>query len=135
GDLAGAAGGQRRLQRRAAERRHVAFLGQVADTDAFHGAAFAVVGRDFVGQQFHQRALAAAVAPDEGDAGAAVDGEIGILEQRRAAEGEVDVTEFNEHDVWWYGGGCQAGRGIGGGAGFATVRHRRFAAARIVPAP
>ena len=54
--------------------------------------ALALVGRDLAGGDSQQRRFAGAVAPDQRDALAGRDGDLGAFQQRRHAEGEMDVA-------------------------------------------
>ena len=64
-------------------------------TTAFD-ADFAVVRLDLAGQQFQQGGLAGAIAADQGDALAGLDGQVDIFQQQRAADAVVDVLQGNQ---------------------------------------
>ena len=55
---------------------------------------FARLRLDHAGRDLHQRRFARAVAADKADPVARLDLQIGTVEQRRAAEGKLDVVEF-----------------------------------------
>jgi ATPase subunit of ABC transporter with duplicated ATPase domains len=55
-----------------------------------------VVGLFQAGEDLEQRRLARAVAPDQADAFAGLQGEIGVIEQGHVAEGQLCVEEGNE---------------------------------------
>lgn len=56
----------------------------------------AVVGNGAAIQQPQQRGLAGAVAADEADALAGLDGEVGVVQQRMVAIGQLDVGQGDE---------------------------------------
>ena len=66
---------------------------QPRDAHAIGKPDFAVVGSDFAGQQAQQGRLAGAVAADQGDAFAGLDGEADFLEQQGTADAVVDVDQ------------------------------------------
>ena len=72
------------------------FLLQARDAQAVLAADFAVVGRRSPVEQAQQRGLAGAVAADDGDALAGVDGEVDVFEQEGAADAEVDRLECDQ---------------------------------------
>ena len=56
-------------------------------------ANFAAVDGEFAGDGAQQGGFAGAVAPDQADAAAGIDGEVGAVEQRAAAEADGDAGE------------------------------------------
>ena len=95
GIIAGAQSGLHVGQRRRMA-GEIGLLRQVADGGARLHEALAAVGLDQSRRDLEQRRLARAVAPDEADALSRRDGEIDPVEQRRAAEGERDISELKE---------------------------------------
>ena len=71
----------------------VRLLREVAHRRARLREARAAVGLDEPRRDLEQGRLARAVAPDQAHALALADRELGAFEQRRAAEGEVDVLQ------------------------------------------
>ena len=67
------------------------FLRHISDAQALLQLQDAVVGLFQAGQDFEERGLARAVAPDQADAFAGLQREIGVVEQRNVAEGELRV--------------------------------------------
>ena len=58
--------------------------------------ARAAVGLDQTGGDLEKRRFARAVAADEADPLTRRDGQLDAVEQRRAAEGQGDISELNE---------------------------------------
>ena len=75
------------------EFRQVGILLEIADRRAGMDEAFAFVGLDCAGGDFHQRRLARAIAADQAQAFALANAEISAVEQGGDAEGEVDILE------------------------------------------
>jgi hypothetical protein len=71
----------------------------VGDLDALLHDQQAIVEFRAAGNDFQQRGLAGAVAADETDALAGLDGEVGVVEQRDVAESQLRGGEGNDsHD-------------------------------------
>ena len=64
---------------------------------------FAVLRLDKAGGDLQQRRFARAVAADERDAVARPTLQVGAVKQRRAAEGQHDVVEFQNAVAPWSG--------------------------------
>ena len=77
------------------------FLGQLRHAQAVVADDLAVVGLQFAGDQFQQRGLALAVAPDQANALAAVDDQAGVIQHGLGAEGEGNLLEGDQ----WHGCG------------------------------
>src|ERR1700761_3324291 len=78
-------------------RRKLDGLRQVADRNPRQHEPPAAVQLQLAQNQAHERGLARAVLADEADLVALADMHAQILEQRLAAEGEVDVFEADEY--------------------------------------
>ena len=76
--------------------RQVRLLGQVAHGGARLHEALAFVGLHQAGGDLQQRRLAGAVAADQAHPLPRRHGQLRPLQQRRAAEGEMDVAELDE---------------------------------------
>ena len=78
---------------RGGEARQVRFLRQIADGGAGLREACAAIGLHRSGGDLQERGFARAVAADQADALALADRQLRAFQQRRAAEGEVDVLQ------------------------------------------
>ncbi len=94
--LPGVTGTQRdHIEHRAGKvARH--FLRHPRDAQPFVAGDTSIVRRNLAGDQLEQRRLALAIAPDHANALAGIDGEIGIFDQQRSADGVVDVVQGQE---------------------------------------
>ena len=73
---------------------------QPCDGDAGLAHDLARVGAHLAVEQLHERALPGAVPAEQADALAALDPELGMVEDGRAAEGDADVLQADEgHEV------------------------------------
>ena len=72
------------------------FLLQPRDPAAAFDPHLAVIGPEVAGQQFQQGRLAGAVAADQGDALAGIDGKVDVFQQQRAADAEVDALQGDQ---------------------------------------
>ena len=74
-------------------RAEIRLLRQVAQRDAGVHEAAAAIRLDKPRRDLHERGLARAVTPDDADAVALGHGQAGILQKRRAAEGECHILQ------------------------------------------
>ena len=81
---------------RRGEAGEIRLLREITDRRAGLCEARAAIGLDKSGSDFQQRRFARAVAPDQADALAFADGNLRALEQRRAAEREMDILQGKE---------------------------------------
>jgi len=72
------------------------FLFDRGHAQARRAGDIAVVGQGAAIEQAEQRGLAGAVAADEADALAGLDGEVGVVQQRVVAIGQLDVGQGDE---------------------------------------
>src|SRR5690606_18938531 len=85
---------------------------EARDARARLDAHLAVVRPEFAGDQLQQGGLAGAIATDDGDALATLDGEFGPVEQQRSADRIVEPDEVDErHAVWSAPASVHAPRG------------------------
>src|SRR6185436_12729227 len=77
-------------------RRQLGLLLDEHDAQSILARHFAVIERNPVGQRLQQRGLARAVAADQADALALVDRQVGAIEQRMQAVGELGVAESDQ---------------------------------------
>ena len=72
------------------------FLGHACDHHAVLQAHFAVVRRDFAGQQPHQCGFSRAIAAHDADALVGFQGQVDVFQEERAADAEVDALQLHE---------------------------------------
>ncbi len=90
-------------------------LPDLAEAGAGGEADGAAVDADFAGDGFEQGGLAGAVAADQADAAAGVDGEVGLVQQETAGNADGDAADDKEtHEgglpaVWFAGEGVVVG--------------------------
>ena len=89
-----AARDQALAQRRS--RRQLGLLLDEHDAQAVLPRELAVIERDAAGDHLQQRGLAGAVAADQADALAVLDRQVGAIEQRMQAVGELGVAQRDQ---------------------------------------
>ena len=109
------------IGQRGREAGKIGLLRQIADGRAGLHEAAAAVGLDEAGRDLQQRRFAGAVAADQADALARRHRQFDARQQRRAAEGQLDVFQLDQrrrHRFWFNSGfariALRAGAGCGG---------------------